>query len=164
MNEHLRTAYDIGRSTAQDTFMKWAEGEASLGDPNFWQGGTPSPEEEAAAAAPPPPASAEEAVAGLPAGAFQGLQMKLTPDGQRNTSVKVTPDVLAQPEGVMGIFQAEPGAKVEIAAPEPSAEAGPEGGAAGPAEGVPGAPPPPGMAPEGGMPPEGMPPEGAPPA
>ena len=129
-------------------------GEAALGDPNYWQGGTPSPEEEAAAAAPPPPQNAEEAVQMLPAGTFQGAQIKIQPDGVRNTTVKVTPDAVAQPDGLAGIFQAEPGAKVEISQPEQ--EAVPGGGQA-----PGGAMPPPGME---GMPPEGMPPEGMPPA
>lgn len=89
-------------------------GEAALGDPNFWGGGTPSPEE----AAPPAPQSAEEAIQLLPAGTFQGAQIKIQPDGIRNTTVKVTPDVVGQPDGLAAVFQAEPTAKVEISQPE----------------------------------------------
>lgn len=95
-------------------------GEAALGDPNFWGGGTPSPEE----AAPPMPQSAEEAIQLLPAGTFQGAQIKIQPDGIRNTTVKVTPDVVGQPDGLAAVFQAEPTAKVEISQPEQQAAGG----------------------------------------
>lgn len=114
-------------------------GEAALGDPNFWGGGTPPPGAEM-----PPPQTAEDAVQLLPAGTFQGAQIKITPDGQRNTTVKVTPDAVAQPDALAGVFQAEPTAKVEISQPEQQAV---PGGGEAPAM------PPPGM--------EGLPPEAA---
>lgn len=118
---------------------------ASLGDPAFWQGG------EQTAAEPPPPTSAEEVVTQLPLGTFQGMNTKISPEGERSTSVKVTPDALGSPEMLAAIFQAEPGAKVELETPEqPTADVGGpmEGGAGGPpmAEGMPqdaAAPPPP---------------------
>jgi hypothetical protein len=110
---------------------------AALGDPNFWGGGTPPPGAEM-----PPPQTAEDAVQLLPAGTFQGAQIKITPDGQRNTTVKVTPDAVAQPDALAGVFQAEPTAKVEISQPEMNQVPG--GGEA-----------PAGMPPEAGaMPPE----------
>ncbi len=118
----------------------------SLGDPAFWQGG------EQAAAAPPQATSAEEVVTQLPLGTFQGMNTKISPEGERSTSVKVTPDALGSPEMLAAIFQVEPGAKVELETPEqPTADvSGPiEGGAGGPPmpEGMPqdaaAAPPPP---------------------
>jgi hypothetical protein len=119
----------------------------SLGDPMFWQGG------EQAAAGAPPAASAEEVVTQLPLGTFQGMNTKISPEGDRSTSVKVTPDALGSPEMLAAIFQVEPGAKVELETPEQPTAAvagGPiEGGAGGPPlpEGMPqdaaAAPPPP---------------------
>lgn len=132
----LQKAYALGQYMAKDAFKK--EAEAALGDPNYWQGGTPEERE-----IPTPAQSAEEAMQMLPAGTFQGAQIKITPDGQRNTTVKVTPDAVAQPDGLAGIFQAEPGAKVEISQPEAQTAYGNE---------LP-AMPPPGM--------EGLPPEAA---
>jgi hypothetical protein len=91
----------------------------------------------------PPPQTAEDAVQLLPAGTFQGAQIKITPDGQRSTTVKVTPDAVAQPDALAGVFAAEPAAKVEISQPEQQAVPG--GGEA------PAGPPPPEA---GALPPE----------
>lgn len=144
MNTHLKTAYDLGAATAQHAFKHAEEGldpnmmgaEAPpemppLGDPNFWQGGTPSPEEAAAAV----PDTPEEVVNLLPAGTFQGLQMKITPDGQKSTTVKVTPDALSTPDSLASLFQASPGTKVEMEAPE-GGDMPVEGGAMPPPEGA----------------------------
>lgn len=147
----ISQAYKLGADQAYDDFMKEAQG--NLGDPMFWQGGTPPEGEDAAA----PPPSAEDAALALPPGIFQGLQMKVNPAGERSTTVKVTPEALGAPDALQGIFSAEPAAKVEMAMPQ----AGGEGGGGGPADmGVPqqapvdgaGAMPP-------GMPAEGLPPE-----
>lgn len=127
----------IGGGLGQKLVTK--QGEAALGDPNFWGGGTPPPD-----AVPTPAQTAEEAVQMLPAGTFQGAQIKITPDGQRSTTVKVTPDAVAQPDALAGVFAAEPAAKVEISQPEQQAV---PGGGEAPAM------PPPGM--------EGLPPEAA---
>lgn len=86
----------------------------SLGDPNFWGGQTP----EEMGGAPTAAGSAEEAVELLPAGTFQGLNTKVTPDGQRSTQVKVSPDALSSPDALQAMFQAEPGVKVEVEQPE----------------------------------------------
>jgi hypothetical protein len=101
----------------------------SLGDPMFWQGG------EQAAAAAPPPASAEEIVTQLPLGTFQGMTTKVSPEGERTTSVNVTPDALGSPEMLQSIFAVEPNAKVELKIPEQTTAdvGGPiEGGGEGP--------------------------------
>jgi len=87
------------------------EAAPNLGDPNFWGGGSPA---EGGAA----PTSAEEAVGLLPAGTFQGLNTRMTPDGQKSIGVKVTPDALAAPEALQAMFQSEPGVRVEITAPD----------------------------------------------
>lgn len=131
--------YRGGRAVQRGLSEK--EGEAALGDPNFWQGGAP-PEGEA----PTPAQSAEEAIQMLPAGTFQGAQIKIQPDGMRNTTVKVTPDAVGHPDGLAGIFQAEPTAKVEISQPEQQAPGGEM--PAMPPPGMEGLPPE-----EGGMPP-----------
>ena len=139
MNSHLKTAYWLGTQDANLDFDKHAmapppeaggmppeagamppegmppkemppEAAPNLGDPNFWGGGTP---EEGAA-----PATAEEAVSLLPAGTFQGLNTRMTPDGQKSIGVKVTPDALAAPEALQAMFQSEPGVRVEITAPD----------------------------------------------
>ncbi|MGD9209125.1 MAG: hypothetical protein PVI90_00040 [Desulfobacteraceae bacterium] len=107
----LQKAYAFGKYIAEETFKKTSE--AALGDPNYWQGGTPTPGET-----PTPAQTAEEAVQLLPAGTFQGAQIKITPDGQRNTTVKVTPDAVAQPDALANVFNAEPNAKIEISQAE----------------------------------------------
>lgn len=138
MNTHLKVAYDLGAQAALFNFRKEAMGmegaeaaalppelmaaggemppEAAaapnLGDPNFWGGGTPA--EGAGAGA----GSAEEAVGLLPAGTFQGLNTRVTPDGQRSTGVKVTPAALDAPDALKAMFQAEPGVRVEITEPD----------------------------------------------
>jgi len=84
----------------------------NLGDPNYWSGGTPPPGEEGSGAA--SAASAEEAAGLLPEGAFQGLNTRVTPDGERSTGVKVSPAALDAPEVLKAMFQAEPGVRVEI--------------------------------------------------
>lgn len=113
----IRKAYALGQKLAHAVFTKHCE--AALGDPNFWQGGSP---EEAAQ-----PQTAEDAVHLLPAGTFQGAQIKLSPDGQRSTTVKVTPDAVQQPDSLANIFNVEPNAKVEVSQPElQSAGAGAE--------------------------------------
>jgi len=113
----------------------------NLGDPNFWSGGTPAEGEMA------PPPTAEEAVKQLPLGTFQGMTTKVTPEGERSTSVNVTPDALAMPDIVQSIFAAEPGAKVEVKVPEQPETGGEELVPPGMGGGGPAAPPPPeGMA------------------
>jgi hypothetical protein len=94
---------------AVDKAVKEAQ---NLGDPNFWAGGTPAEGEMA------PAATAEDAVKQLPLGTFQGMTTKVTPEGERSTSVNVTPDALASPDIIQSIFAAEPGAKVEVKTPE----------------------------------------------
>lgn len=111
---HLNTAYQIGSHDAYVAFTKQAEGE-NLGDPNFWSGGTPSPEEDMAAQQ---PANAEETINLLPAGTFQGLQTKITPDGAKTVSVKVTPDALQTPDALNAFFQTGENAKIEITSPD----------------------------------------------
>lgn len=124
---------------------------ASLGDPAYWQGGTPTAEEAA-----PPQATAEDAAMALAPGIFQGLQLKVNPDGQRSTTVKVTPDALQTPEAVAGIFQAEPETKVEMMMPQPTG-AGAGGAGGGPNDmGLPQGMPLDGA---GAMPPPGVPPK-----
>lgn len=108
--DHLKTAYDLGARLAQLEFAKQAE--PSLGDPAFWQGGEQAQQEQQA------PATAEDAAMSLPTGTFQGLTTRLSPEGERSTSVKVTPDALGNPDILGGIFQAEPTAKVEVAQPQ----------------------------------------------
>jgi hypothetical protein len=130
MKRPEKIAYDAGSMKAAALFSTKISQEG-LGDPNFW-GQDPNAQQQEGMAQ--PAATAEEAIQGLPAGTFQGLQLKITPDGQRNTTVKVTPEATSSPEGIQGIFAAEPGAKVEIAQPEMT-----EGGEAG---GVPGQPSP----------------------
>lgn len=122
-------AYALGADAAYDDFMKKAEG--NLGDPNFWQGGTPQEGE-----APQQAATAEDAALALPPGIFQGLQMKVNPAGERSTTVKVTPDALQAPDALAGIFGAEPAAKVEMSMQQAGGEGA--GGGGGPADmGVP---------------------------
>jgi hypothetical protein len=120
---------------------KVAAAQPSLGDPDYWaggqaeiikqqlasQGGTPMPE------APMPEASApggaegggstgvEQVAAQLPPGSFQGLNIRVTPEGKRSTGLKVTPDALASPEVLQQVFQTEPEARIEITSPETSA-------------------------------------------
>lgn len=142
MHPHLKVAYDIGADAARFAFEKQnqmaeaqippelAQGQAAgameeappeegpppnLGDPNFWEGGTPPEGAEGAGAA---PASAEEAVSLLPAGSFQGLNTRVTPEGERSTGVKVSPLALDAPDALKTMFQAEPGVRVEITEPE----------------------------------------------
>lgn len=114
MSAFLKRAQAYGQHLATVAFRKHAD--AALGDPNFWQGGTDAV--NAAQQAPPQPATAEEAIGLLPGGTFQGLNIRVTPDGQRSTTVKATPDVMQDPSGIQAIFAAEPGAKVELANPE----------------------------------------------
>jgi hypothetical protein len=110
----LHTAYALGQRFATQQFNK--EAEAALGDPAYWQGGA------AAQQQPQQPATAEEAVQQLPPGTFQGLTTRITPEGQRTTAVKVTPEALSMPDHLVGIFQVEPEAKVEVAQPQPKQE------------------------------------------
>ena len=103
----------------RDAIEKKAEGEMSggpsLGDPNFWGGGTPQPGQESA----PQPQNAEEAISLLPGGTFQGANIKIAPDGQKSTSVKVSPDALSDPATLQQFFQLpEPGTKIEISMPD----------------------------------------------
>ena len=111
---HLHTAYNLGAQLAQAEFRKHAE--AALCDPAFWQGGEQAQQEQ------PPPATAEEAAMSLPTGTFQGLTTRLSPEGERSTSVKVTPDALGVRDNLAAIFQAEPTAKVEVAQPQAKTE------------------------------------------
>ena len=141
---YLKYARDLGARMAFEEFRKQAD--AALGDPNYWSGGSQAQQ------APPQPASAEEAIQLLPGGTFQGLQMKITPDGQRSTTVKVTPEATQDPTGLNSIFAAEPGAKVEVSNPEEAVPGTQVASPGGPESG--------GMPPEGTMPPEGaMPPK-----
>jgi hypothetical protein len=103
---HLDTAYILGTQLAQSEFAKRAE--AALGDPTYWQGGEQAQQQ---------PATAEEAAMSLPTGTFQGLTTRLTPEGERSTSIKVTPDALASSDILNSIFQTEPTAKIEVAQP-----------------------------------------------
>lgn len=112
--DHLKTAYDLGARLAQLEFAKQAE--PALGDPAFWQGGEQAQEQQQA------PATAEDAAMSLPTGTFQGLTTRLSPEGERSTSVKVTPDALGNADILTGIFQAEPTAKVEVAQPQAKGE------------------------------------------
>lgn len=111
--DHLRTAYNLGARLAHVEFAKQAE--PALGDPAYWQGGEQAQQQQ-------PPATAEEAAMSLPTGTFQGLVAKLSPEGERSTSVKVTPDALSVPDNLAAIFQAEPTAKVEVAQPQAKGE------------------------------------------
>jgi hypothetical protein len=108
--------YGVDKWVADQLSKHDKKADAALGDPNFWQGGTDAV--NAAQQAPPQPATAEEAIGLLPGGTFQGLNIRVTPDGQRSTTVKATPDVMQDPSGIQAIFAAEPGAKVELANPE----------------------------------------------
>jgi len=112
--DHLKTAYNLGARLAQLEFTKQAE--PALGDPAFWQGGEQAQQEQQA------PATAEDAAMSLPTGTFQGLTTRLSPEGERSTSVKVTPDALGNADILTGIFQAEPTAKVEVAQPQAKGE------------------------------------------
>lgn len=143
MNKHLKTAYDHGRRIAHEDFWKAAQampgGEAmlppdqaaaataapleappeaaaapALGDPNFWGGGAAGSPEAAAMGA----QSAEDVIGLLPAGTFQGMNVRITPDGQKSTGLKVTPEAIDAPEALKAVFQAEPTARVEITTPE----------------------------------------------
>jgi hypothetical protein len=132
MKRPQKLAYDIGSMRAAGLFNpELSKQSQSLGDPNYWQ---PQAAQDPNAAAPPegmaPPQSptAEEMVQGLAAGTFQGLQLKLSPDGQRSTTIKVTPEAIATPEGLQSIFAAEPNAKVEIFSPQAQGGAGGGGG------------------------------------
>jgi hypothetical protein len=88
-------------------------GGPSLGDPNFWGGGS----QQAAQSA--QPQDAEEAIGLLPGGTFQGANIKIAPDGQKSTSVKVSPDALSDPNSLAQFFQLpEPGTKIEISLPD----------------------------------------------
>lgn len=106
--EDLSLAYKLGAQAAASVFTKRAD--PSLGDPNFWQGGTGA-EQQA-------PQDPEEALQLLPAGTFLGMNIKITPDGQKSTSVKVSPDALIDPAALQAMFQADPTAKVEMQAPD----------------------------------------------
>jgi len=144
---HLHTAYSLGARLAQAEFAKQAE--PALGDPAFWQGGEQAQQEQQQQ-----PATAEDAAMALPTGTFQGLVTKLSPEGERSTSVKVTPDALGNPDILGGIFQAEPTAKVEVA----QAQAKADGANQAQADlGIPGGPP-------GPQPPDPLTGEGASPA
>ena len=120
---HLNTAYWMGAWDAKDAFEKHAQGEVPLGDPNFWQGGTPPAEDPMAGGGGAAPASAEETIGLLPAGSFQGLQTKVTPDGQKTVSVKVTPDALQAPDALSAFFTTGENTKIEVASPDLSASA-----------------------------------------
>jgi hypothetical protein len=85
-----------------------------LGDPNFWGGGAAGSPEAAAAGA----GSAEEVIGLLPAGTFQGMNVRITPDGQKPTGLKVSPEAIDAPEALKAVFQAEPSARVEITTPD----------------------------------------------
>ena len=88
-------------------------GSPSLGDPNFWGGGSQQAEQSSQ------PQNAEEAIGLLPGGTFQGANIKIAPDGQKSTSVKVSPDALSDPNSLAQFFQLpEPGTKIEISLPD----------------------------------------------
>jgi hypothetical protein len=133
----LTLAYKLGADAAASIFQKHADGPAgglggygteaeqpadpnallqqlppgvSLGDPNFWSGGS-----QAEGAAPQDP---EQALQLLPAGTFLGMNIKITPDGQKTTRVQVSPDALIDPQALQAMFQADPNAKVEMQAPD----------------------------------------------
>lgn len=83
-----------------------------LGDPNFWGGGAAAP------GAGMPTGNAEDVINLLPAGTFQGMNVRITPDGQKSTGLKVTPEAIDAPEGLKALFATEPTARVEITQPE----------------------------------------------
>jgi hypothetical protein len=94
---------------------------AGLGDPMFWQGGQEAAMAQEGGGG---GGTAEEAAMALPPGIFQGLQMKVNPAGERSTTVKATPEALSTPETLAGIFEAEPGVKVELSAQTQGGEGG----------------------------------------
>ena len=118
---NMNSLMKIATHTVLKNLKKQAEG---LGDPNYWTGGSESQG--------PQPQTPEDVIPMLPAGTFQGMNTKISPDGQRSTSMKVTPEALQAPDALSQVTQLEPGAKVEIQAPPesqtvPVGQAGPEG-------------------------------------
>ena len=105
----------------------------SLGDPNYWQGGSQQQQQA------PQPQNAEQAISLLPGGTFQGANIKIAPDGQKATSVKVSPDALVDPATLQQFFQLpEPGTKIEISAPDQVPTVPVQGGGVGSGVPVPG--------------------------
>jgi len=98
------------------------QGGPSLGDANYWGGGQQAQ-----------PQDAEQAIGLLPGGTFQGANIRITPDGQKNTSIKVSPDALKDPNSLQTFFNTEPGVKIEIAMPTniPAVQVQPGAGAPG---------------------------------
>jgi len=123
-------AYKLGAHAAAAIFTKRAD--PSLGDPNYWQGGSEQ--------APPQPQDAEEAIGLLPGGTFQGASIRITPEGEKSTSVKVSPDALIDPAALQAMFQADPTAKIEMQAPEGGPDVAVQGQQQQMASGAPGAP------------------------
>jgi hypothetical protein len=99
----------------------------SLGDPNFWQGGSQQGQ--------PQPQDAEEAIGLLPGGTFQGANIRITPEGEKTTSVKVSPDALMDPEALRAMFQADPTAKIEMQQPDAGPAVDVQGGPGTPGTG-----------------------------
>lgn len=86
----------------------------ALGDPNFWGGSSAAAGPEVAGLG----GSAEDVIGLLPAGTFQGMNVRITPDGQKSTGLKVTPEAIDAPQALKAVFQAEPTARVEITTPD----------------------------------------------
>jgi len=106
---HLKTAYNLGAQYAHTVFEKYSQ--ENLGDPNFW-----APPAEAQGQI--PAGSPEEIVGLLPQGTFQGMNVRVTPDGQKSTGVKVTPEALDQPDALKALFAVEPNTRLEVTTPE----------------------------------------------
>ena len=100
---------------------------ASLGDPNFWQGGSQQGQ--------PQPQDAEDAIGLLPGGTFQGANIRITPEGEKTTNVKVSPDALMDPEALRAMFQADPTAKIEMQQPDAGPDVAVQGGPGTPGTG-----------------------------
>jgi hypothetical protein len=152
--DDLPLAYRFGAHAAASVFMKQADGPAgglggygteaqqpadpnallqqlppgvSLGDPKFWQGGSQQGQ--------PQPQDAEDAIALLPGGTFQGANIRITPEGEKTTSVKVSPDALIDPQALQAMFQADPTAKIEMQAPDNGPDVAVQGGPGTPGTG-----------------------------
>lgn len=101
------------RATA-DTAVPPELAAPALGDPNFWGGSSAAAGPEVAGLG----GSAEDVIGLLPAGTFQGMNVRITPDGQKSTGLKVTPEAIDAPQALKAVFQAEPTARVEITTPD----------------------------------------------
>jgi hypothetical protein len=128
-DDALSLAYKFGAHAAASVFVKQAN--PSLGDPNYWQGGSQQAQQ---------PQDAEEAIGLLPGGTFQGANIRITPEGEKSTSIKVSPDALIDPDALRAMFQADPTAKIEMQQPDNGPEVAIQGqqNTTGGAPGMPG--------------------------